>query len=113
MSDSTIIQEHDPDTYTVTTGDQETCFSGAESAADQIACLHSIVEGLREDVACYEAMKQGVSVRIADLEVEVKRLRAAVLSMRSLWPVERWATLSAICRDHPCIDREAAKAGGE
>ena len=38
-----------------------------------------------------------------------QELRAAVLAMRSLWPAERWATLSAICRDHPCIDREAAK----
>jgi hypothetical protein len=42
--------------------------------------------------------------KIASLEAEIERLRAAILAMRRLWPAERWATLSAICRDHPCID---------
>jgi len=42
-----------------------------------------------------------------------RRTTAAVVALRSLWPVERWATLSVICRDHPCIDRQAAKAKEE
>jgi hypothetical protein len=42
-----------------------------------------------------------------------RRMSAAVLSMRNLWPAERWATLSAICRDHPCIDEVYAKAKEE
>ena len=89
MNNSKIIQECGPDTYTVITGEQQTCFDGVEAAADQVACLHSIIEGLRQDR---------------------ENLRAAVLSMRNLWPAERWATLSGICRDHPCIDEMYAKA---
>jgi hypothetical protein len=42
-----------------------------------------------------------------------RRTTAAVVALRNLWPAERWATLSAICRDHPCIDQAAAKAKGE
>ncbi len=38
-----------------------------------------------------------------------RRMSAAVMSMRNLWPAEWWATLSAICREHPCIDQIAAK----
>jgi hypothetical protein len=45
------------------------------------------------------------------LQAKVKELAAAVLSLRDLWPVERWATLSAICRDHPVIEREYCRNG--
>jgi hypothetical protein len=38
-----------------------------------------------------------------------RRMAAAVRSLVSLWPAERWATLSGICRDHPCIDQLAAR----
>jgi hypothetical protein len=39
-----------------------------------------------------------------------RRMSAAALSMRSLWPAERWATLSGICREHSCIDEAYAKS---
>ena len=50
-----------------------TCDCGElmREAADEI-------ERLREDCACYEAMKNGVAMRIADLEAEIERLRAAL-----------------------------------
>ena len=35
---------------------------------------------------------------------EIERLKAAIRSLRNSWPCERWATLSAICRDHPCVN---------
>lgn len=47
---------------------------------------------------------------LAAMRGEVERLRTAVVTLRDHWPAERWATLSAICRDHPCIDQEYAKA---
>jgi hypothetical protein len=42
---------------------------------------------------------------------ENELLRAAILALRDLWPAERWATLIAICRDHPVIEREFCKHG--
>lgn len=36
-----------------------------------------------------------------------EELEAAVRSLARLWPAERWATLSGICRDHPLIDEIA------
>lgn len=43
----------------------------------------------------------------AESKQEIDRLRAAVVSLGRLWPAERWATLSGICRDHPVIDEVA------
>jgi hypothetical protein len=43
----------------------------------------------------------------------VAELEEAVRSLARLWPAERWATLSGICRDHPLIDEIAnLKKGG-
>jgi hypothetical protein len=42
-----------------------------------------------------------------------EELEEAVRSLARLWPAERWATLSGICRDHPLIDEIAnLKKGG-
>jgi hypothetical protein len=44
-------------------------------------------------------------------KARAEQARAAMLAMRDLWPAERWATLSAICRDHPVIEEEFCKHG--
>lgn len=58
MADSKIIQERNI-TF-VQTGDLETCFSGIEAAAEQIACLHSKILELRAIVAKLDRSLDGV-----------------------------------------------------
>jgi hypothetical protein len=43
---------------------------------DQFSCTKDHVEAsLRADIECYKAMKEGVQIRIADLDNEIFRLR--------------------------------------
>lgn len=51
--------------------------------------------------------RDGFDRATAETQQEVDRLRLAIKSLSRLWPAERWATLSGICRDHPCIDEVA------
>jgi hypothetical protein len=53
----------------------------------------------------------GIRRAVEAMAKEKQELRAAMLDLRNLWPAERWATLSAICRDHPVIEREFCKHG--
>jgi hypothetical protein len=41
--------------------------------------LLKLIDELRDDIRCYEAMKRGVAVRIADLEADNTRLRGLLL----------------------------------
>ena len=43
-----------------------------------------LIERLRDDCSCYEAMKEGVGIRIADLEVENEELRSQVKALMDL-----------------------------
>ena len=49
-----------------------------------IAKLYDEIERLRGKCECYEAMKEGVQIRIADLQAEIERLREELEKERSL-----------------------------
>ena len=81
------------------------------SAGDvvELAQMYAEIGRLREDCECYEAMKEGVQVRIADLEAEINRLtreRDVLLACR------RGQQRCHECPDIECLDNNA-KAGGE
>jgi hypothetical protein len=59
-----------------------------------------------DDAEYQRGYKAGYDRATAELRQDIANLRAAMLALRDLWPAERWATLSAICRDHPVIDKE-------
>ncbi len=53
--------------------------------------------------------EQSITCKDRCKDLEIERLRAAVSELYSLWPAERWATLSGICRHHPIIDETITK----
>jgi hypothetical protein len=64
-----------------------------------------------DDAEYQRGYKAGYDRATAELRQDMENLRAAMLDMRNLRPVERWATLSAICRDHPVIEQEYCRNG--
>jgi len=68
-----------------------------KNRVQQIENKHALVElvkaqqaeitRLKEEIACFEAMKEGVQIRIADLEEEISALKKRIESMLNLDPL--------------------------
>ena len=58
--------------------------SATRTMHDQLAALHRENERLRETIGCYEAMKEGVGIRIAGIEAKIKRLQESLTRMMTV-----------------------------
>ena len=74
---------------------------GDNSLRDAGQILADEIERLQEDVACYEAMKRGVTVRIYDLEGQVERLKEGVKTWLEEYRLATNARVIAEAEDSP------------